>query len=218
MTTDSYQNTKSADTGDSTSKNDEVAIDNGNANKRSFLIIAGSLLALLVLVVAGENVGQDLSPAANEITKGASALADYQVDTANSALTNNIFGMGAVSGNEEGCDFAAGKCPVIPGSDCVTPNGGGLFCKTNGACSKICCGSVYSNCCMCQEYCDAHCDCSDYFQVRCLGCCCKDLSCGWAQPNPTCQFPCDGVNNNGCARTDEFPCGDYDIKKSCHSF
>eukprot|EP00751_Fragilariopsis_kerguelensis_P014387 CAMPEP_0170776720 /NCGR_PEP_ID=MMETSP0733-20121128/11339_1 /TAXON_ID=186038 /ORGANISM="Fragilariopsis kerguelensis, Strain L26-C5" /LENGTH=178 /DNA_ID=CAMNT_0011119757 /DNA_START=89 /DNA_END=626 /DNA_ORIENTATION=+ len=103
MTTESYQNTKSADTGDSTSKNDEVVIDNGNVNKRTFLITAGSLLALLLLVVAGQNVGQDLSPAATEITRGASALSDYQVDTANSALTYNIFGMGAVSKNEEGC-------------------------------------------------------------------------------------------------------------------
>eukprot|EP00751_Fragilariopsis_kerguelensis_P014077 CAMPEP_0170777590 /NCGR_PEP_ID=MMETSP0733-20121128/11872_1 /TAXON_ID=186038 /ORGANISM="Fragilariopsis kerguelensis, Strain L26-C5" /LENGTH=185 /DNA_ID=CAMNT_0011120823 /DNA_START=68 /DNA_END=626 /DNA_ORIENTATION=- len=102
MTTESYQNTKSADTGDSTSKNDEVVIDNGNANKRSFLIIAGSLLALLVLVVAGQNVGQDLSSSANDIAKGASALADYQVDIGNSALTNDIFGMGAVSENEVG--------------------------------------------------------------------------------------------------------------------
>jgi len=193
MTTESYQNTKSADTGDSTSKNDEVVINNGNANKRSFLIIAGSLLALLLMVVAGQNVGQDLSPAANEIAKGASALADYQVDTSNSALTNDIFGMVTVFENEEGCDFAAGKCPVIPGSNCITANGREVFCNTRGRCSKICCGSVYSNCCMCQEYCDAHCSCSDSFQVRCEGCCCPDgAGNGWAQPNPICPHPCDG--------------------------
>ena len=102
MTTESYQNTKSADTGDSRSKNDEFIIDNGKANERSIFIIVGSLLAFLLLVVAGQNVGQDLSSSANEIAKGASALADYQVDTANSAFTINIFGMGAVSENEEG--------------------------------------------------------------------------------------------------------------------
>jgi len=126
MTTESYQNTKSADTGDTKSKNDEVVIDNGNANKRSFLIIAGSLLALLVLVVAGQNVGQDLSSSANDIAQGASALADYQVVTANSLLSNDIFGMGTVSENEEGC---------------VSANGGSTYCNRHGPCRSICSGN-----------------------------------------------------------------------------
>jgi len=204
MTTESYQNTKSADTGDSTSENDEVVIDNGNVNKHSFLIIAGSLLAMLVLVVAGQNVGQDLSSSANEIVKGASALADYQVDTANSALNNDIFGMVAVSENEEG--------------NCVNPNGGGISCNRHGPCKKICGGS-----CMCQEYCDRYCDCSDYFQYRCRGCCCNvdktnpgdgdensggSGGNGWAQPNPICPNPCDGVAPpSEDSRNDDHPCG-----------
>jgi len=207
MTTDSYQNTKSADTGDSGSKNDEFIIDNGKANERSIFIIAGSLLALLLLIVAGQNVGQDLSSSANEIAKGASALADYQVDTANSALTNNIFGIGAVSENEEGCDFAAGKCPVIPGSNCVTPNGGWLSCSTHGPCSKICCGSSgYSNCCMCQEYCDAYCNVRDRYQFRCRSCFCSILV-GWSKPDPTISGGpcCSSASGWKCNENDDNP-------------
>ena len=102
MTTESYQNTKSADTGDSRSKNDEFIIDNGKANERSIFIIAGSLLALLLLIaVTGTSGGQHLQSSAHEIAKGAVALADYQVDSANLALTKDIFGFGAVSKNDE---------------------------------------------------------------------------------------------------------------------
>jgi len=37
-----------------------------------------------------------------EITEGAVALTDFQDDSANLALTKDIFGLGAVSENDEG--------------------------------------------------------------------------------------------------------------------
>merc|ERR1712238_198672 len=77
--------------------------------QRTFLIVAGSLLALLVLiVVAGTSGGQHLQSSANEIAKDAVALADYQVDSANLALTKDIFGMRANSENDESCDCVEG--------------------------------------------------------------------------------------------------------------
>merc|ERR1712238_249866 len=74
-----------------------------NTYQRTFLIVAGSLLALLVLIeVAGTSGGQHLQSSAHEITERAVELADYQVDTTHSALTKDIFGLGAVSENNEG--------------------------------------------------------------------------------------------------------------------
>jgi len=75
-----------------------------NTCQRTFLIVAGSLLALLVLIaVAGTSGGQHLQSSAYEIAEGAMALADYQVDSANLALTKDHFGLGVVSENDEGC-------------------------------------------------------------------------------------------------------------------
>merc|ERR1712161_169747 len=74
-----------------------------NNYQRSFLIVAGSLLALLVLIaVAGKSGGQHLQSFVHEFTKGSGSLADYQVHSANLVLTKDIFGMGAVSENDEG--------------------------------------------------------------------------------------------------------------------
>jgi len=82
--------------GDSNTTN-EMVIGKINTYQRTFLIVAGSLLALLVLVaVAGTDGGQHLQSIAHEISEGAATLADYQVDSANLALTKDIFGLNSV--------------------------------------------------------------------------------------------------------------------------
>jgi len=88
--------------GDSNTTN-EMVIGKMNTYQQTFLIVAGSLLALLVLIAAADTSGgQHLQLSANEIAEGAVALADYQVDSANLALTKDIFGQGAAE-NDEGC-------------------------------------------------------------------------------------------------------------------
>merc|ERR1712238_184429 len=64
-----------------------------NTYQRTFLIVAGSLLALLVLIaIADTSGGQHLQSSPHAIAKGAVVLADYQVDSANlAALTKDIF-------------------------------------------------------------------------------------------------------------------------------
>merc|ERR1712238_576940 len=99
----SLKNTTPA--GDSNTTN-EMVIGKSNTYQRPLLIVAGSLLALLVLIaVAGTSGGQHLKSSEAEISQGgAGALAEYQVDAANLALTKEIFGMGAVSEKKEvGC-------------------------------------------------------------------------------------------------------------------
>ena len=96
----SLKNTSPA--GDSNTTH-EMDIGKINTYQRTFLIVAGSLLALFVLIaVAGPSGGQHLQSSANEINKGAVVLADYQADSANLALTTDIFGLGAGSQNDEG--------------------------------------------------------------------------------------------------------------------
>merc|ERR1712161_12872 len=98
-------------TGDSNTIN-RMVIGKSNTYQRSYLIVASSLLALLVLIaVAGTSGGQHLQSSVPEIAKGAVALADYQVDSTNLALTKDIFGAGAVSENDEG-DFCHGYCKI----------------------------------------------------------------------------------------------------------
>ena len=46
--------------------------------------------------------GQHLQSSAHGIAEGAVALADSSVDSVNLALTKDIFGLGAVSENDEG--------------------------------------------------------------------------------------------------------------------
>ena len=89
--------------GDSNTTN-EMVIGKINTYQRSFLIVTGSLLALLVLIaVAGTSGGQHLQSSAHETTEGgADALAEYPVDFANLALTKDIFGVGTISENVEG--------------------------------------------------------------------------------------------------------------------
>jgi len=84
--------------GDSNTSN-EMVIGKINTYQRTFLILAGSLLALLVLIaVAGTSGVQHLQSSAHEITEGAVTLADYQVDSANLALYKDIFGLDADGG------------------------------------------------------------------------------------------------------------------------
>ena len=88
--------------GDSTTTN-EMAIGKINTYQHSFLIVASSLLALLVLIaVAGTSGGQHLQTPAHENARGAVALVDYQGDTTNVALTKDIFGFNAVAENNKG--------------------------------------------------------------------------------------------------------------------
>jgi len=89
----SLKNTTPA--GDSNTTN-EMVIGKINTSQRTLLIVAGSLLALLVLVaVTGTSGGQHLQSSVNDIAEGAGALADYQEDSANFALITDIFGSGA---------------------------------------------------------------------------------------------------------------------------
>merc|ERR1712238_328888 len=81
----SLKNTTPA--GDSNTTN-EMVIGKINTSQHTLLIVAGSLLALLVLIaVTGTSGGQHLQSSVHEIAKVAVALADYQVDSSNLALT-----------------------------------------------------------------------------------------------------------------------------------
>jgi len=103
MPTENTSLKNTAPAGDSNTTN-EMVMGKINNYQRTFLIVAGSLLALLVLVaVAGTNGDQHLQSSTHKIAEGGVALADYQVDSANLALTKDIFGLGAVSENDEGC-------------------------------------------------------------------------------------------------------------------
>jgi len=148
-----------------------------NTYQRNFLIVAGSLLALLVLIaVAGQSGGQHLQSSVPEISKGAVALEDYQVDTANSALEMDIFGMSANSGNEKFCGFTSGKCscggtcvhtcPYTHGwaitSACPPPTDAGACCTDNGVCVPASIPRRFSN-----YYCNGHCCENDSCTVGC---------------------------------------------------
>ena len=102
MNTKIYQNKKVTTAVDSNSKTDGMNIGNSNTYQSHFLIAAGSVLTLLVLIaLAGKGGVQQLSSIAYEMDDGTGALADYQVVTTNLARTEDIFGMHAVSENED---------------------------------------------------------------------------------------------------------------------
>merc|ERR1712238_311458 len=107
--------------GDSNTAN-EMIIGKIKTYQRSFLIVAGSLLALLVLTaVTGTSGGQLLQSSTQEIAEGAMAPADNEVDSANLALTKDIFDLGAVSENEIGCwnpQCFDCNCDYDPYNDC----------------------------------------------------------------------------------------------------
>jgi len=126
---------------------DDVVIGKSNIYQRSFLIVAGSLLALLVRVaVAGKSGGQHLQTSTYEIVEGAVALVDYQVDSANSALTKDIFDLGVVSENDE-----AGNCYDICCFDGCYPiccDKSKPFCSSEDDCDCYdnCCDNCYHDC------------------------------------------------------------------------
>ena len=77
---------------------------NGKSNtyQRPLLIVAGSLLALLVLIaVAGTRGGKYLQTSLDDIAKGAVALANYRVDFSNLTLAKAIFDLGATSEDDK---------------------------------------------------------------------------------------------------------------------
>ena len=81
----------------------EIGILNSNTYQRSFLIVTGSLLPLLVwIAVADKSRGHYLKSSTYETAKGAVALVDNQVDSTNIALTKDFSGLDAVSENDEG--------------------------------------------------------------------------------------------------------------------
>jgi len=88
--------------------NTEMVIGKINTYQRTFLIVAGSLLALLVLVaVAGINGDHHLQLSAHKIAEGVVSLVDFQVDSANLAFTKDISNGFKLS--EEGNDNSNGK-------------------------------------------------------------------------------------------------------------
>jgi len=101
MPTENTSLKNAAPTGDSNTTHD-VIIGKSNTYQRPLLIVAGSLLALLVwLAVTGKSGRQYFKSSVQEMHEGAVALADYQVDSTNLALTKDIFGLGAVSENDK---------------------------------------------------------------------------------------------------------------------
>jgi len=130
MPTENTSLKNTTQTGDSNTTNTMV-IGKINTYQRTFLIVAGSLLALLVLIaVAGTSGGQLLQSSAHESNEGATALASYQVDTANSAFANDIFGLGAVSENNEGGCYCL-NCDCIGELSCT--------CDPRCDCPQFCC-------------------------------------------------------------------------------
>jgi len=121
MPTEKTSLTNITPAGDSNTTN-EMVIGKIKTYQRSFLIVAGSLLALLVLIaVTGTSGGQLLQSSAQEIAEGAMAPADNEVDSANLALTKDIFDLGAVSENEMVCDWPKCfdcNCDYDPYNDC----------------------------------------------------------------------------------------------------
>jgi len=124
--------------GDSNSAN-EMVIGKVNTYQRSCLIVAGSLLALLVLIaVAGTSGGQHSQLSTYEITEGGVSLADYLVDSANLALTKDIFRMSANSGDGRICGLGifTGQCSC--GGTCVPKCSNVSGCWSWDQCSNGC--------------------------------------------------------------------------------
>jgi len=98
IVTNNYKTIEASSAEDSNSKSKEMDTGKRSIYQRSFFIVAGSLLALLVFVaVAGHSGGGHV---------------DYQVDSANLVFTKDIFGLSAAENDEGGpctcsfgCDF-----------------------------------------------------------------------------------------------------------------
>jgi len=148
-------------TGDSNTTH-EMVIEKSNTNHRTFLIVAGSLLALLVLIAAtGTSGSHHLQSSAHEIAtgkekkkgkfegakekkkgkfEGAVALADYQVDSANEALNKDNFGVDTSELDENTGEGSKLKIDPFHGfcSRCVVLGEG--HCDGIGSCEEgYCC-------------------------------------------------------------------------------
>jgi len=159
MSTENTSLKNTTPTGDSNTTN-EMVMGKINNYQRTFLIVAGSLLALLVLIaVAGTSGIQHLQSSVYEITKGAVALQDYQDDSANLAFTMDIFG-DTTSENDGGCSndqekehccykhnsAKSSKCDIgYPrGMDCTSKLTKWVHCCPNGG-VEPCHGAVSEN-------------------------------------------------------------------------
>mmetsp|Transcript_40521 Transcript_40521/g.45660 ORF Transcript_40521/g.45660 Transcript_40521/m.45660 type:complete len:158 (-) Transcript_40521:353-826(-) len=117
--------------GDSNQTDEPVVIGKSNTYQRLILIVTGSFLALLVwIAVTSKNGGHYFKSSAQEIAKGAGALADYQVETANLALTKDIFSAGGFCLKKGSCFEGCGCCFCSPiGNLCIQGNCCGKFCR-----------------------------------------------------------------------------------------
>lgn len=101
MNTESYQNKKVTTTGDSNPKIDVMDIGKSNTYQHPFLIVAVSLLAvwLVLVAVAGRHGGLNLRSSVHETD----VALDSTVPSTNSSPTMEIFGLSAHSENTVGC-------------------------------------------------------------------------------------------------------------------
>jgi len=103
------------------SKSDKTDNQDSSTNQYHFFIVTGSFLALLALIVVAAN----RVPSYYETVggAGAGALVDYQVNTANSVLAMDIFGISASYDNERDWPTCTYHCPNIYCPDDHCPNG-----------------------------------------------------------------------------------------------
>jgi len=114
---------------------DEMVVGISKIYQRPFLIVAGSLLTVLLwLAVTGKSGGQHSKLSAHEFDKAASVLADYQADTANSALVKDIFGIEIEDGS---------WCPSWRCSNCSCDSPPCHECKS---CGKVCTCVTHNHC------------------------------------------------------------------------
>jgi len=129
----------------------EMVVEKSNTYQRQLLIVAGSSLATLVLTaVTCKTAGYSLVYT-GDFAKSRGALVDYQVNTANSVLAKDDFGMSAVSENVEGSHCKYGICRSNSGDDiCCKCPGFDPNCVVYHNCfDDICGNSRYSKCNVC---------------------------------------------------------------------
>ena len=81
----------------------EIFVGKRNTYQRTCLIVAGSLLAMLVLIAGtSKSSRQHLQSSAHVVAEGALAVIDYQLDSTNLALTMDIFDFCSFSENDKG--------------------------------------------------------------------------------------------------------------------
>merc|ERR1712238_61859 len=94
----------------------EMVSGKSNTYQRSLLIVVSSLFALFVwIAVTSGKSSYSFKSSAQEINVGVGALADNRLDTANLALSKDIFGVIDVSEIDEGsspCCSCNHGCPL----------------------------------------------------------------------------------------------------------